>query len=216
MLGIHIHCVNYIYFKVFQRQRKENQLTFESLIQLTASLHQANRSYPKYMMYSHQSSILWRTKAALSQCQECEKRAEGAAKGSLGGVRKPIIGGIACGCWTRTTMVQFRGNNCTKMHMEQSKCSSSYHSSCLIVIMWGGILMKTGKLFMGFLVWRCWRKIREKKIVSISRNSGRISRSSWKTAAKFFIWGWGKNHCTKNELNLLSKNSIGKYDIIIT
>ena len=24
-----------------------------------------------------------------------------------------------------------------------------------------------------------------------------------------------KNHCTKNELNLLSKNSIGKYDVIL-
>ena len=33
--------------------------------------------------------------------------------------------------------------------------------------------------------------------------------------AKFFIQVWGKNHCTKNELNLLSKNSIVKYDVIL-
>ena len=34
--------------------------------------------------------------------------------------------------------------------------------------------------------------------------------------SKFFMRGWGKNHSTKNELNLLSKNSIEKYDVIIT
>ena len=33
--------------------------------------------------------------------------------------------------------------------------------------------------------------------------------------AKFFIPGSGKNHCTKNELNLLCNNSIGKYDVRI-
>ena len=54
-------------FSVFQRQQKEHQLTFGSLIQLTSSPHQANGSYPTRMMYSHQSSILWRLKAALSQ-----------------------------------------------------------------------------------------------------------------------------------------------------
>ena len=36
-----------------------------------------------------------------------------------------------------------------------------------------------------------------------------------KIEAKFFMRGWGKNHLTKNELNLLSKNSIGKYAVII-
>ena len=33
-----------------------------------------------------------------------------------------------------------------------------------------------------------------------------------KIDAKFFMWGWGKNHCTKNELNLLSKNPTRKND----
>ena len=37
-----------------------------------------------------------------------------------------------------------------------------------------------------------------------------------KIQAKFFMRGREKNHCTKNELNRLSKNSIGKYDVIIT
>ena len=52
---------------VLQSRRKEHRLAFGSFIQLMASLHQSNRSYPTRMMYSHESSILWRPKAALSR-----------------------------------------------------------------------------------------------------------------------------------------------------
>ena len=47
-----------------------------------------------------------------------------------------------------------------------------------------------------------------------SETLGGAAETAGKTEAKFFMWGWGKNHCTKNEPNLLSKNSIGKYDVI--
>ena len=36
-----------------------------------------------------------------------------------------------------------------------------------------------------------------------------------KIEAKLFMWGWRKTNCKKNELNIISKNSIVKYDIII-
>ena len=39
-----------------------------------------------------------------------------------------------------------------KMHMAQRKYTSSYHSSCLIVMMLRGGLKKTGKLVMRFMV----------------------------------------------------------------
>ena len=44
---------------------------------------------------------------------------------------------------------------------------------------------------------------------------GGVAETVQKIEAKFFVRGCGKNHCTKNELNILSKNSIGKYDIIV-
>ena len=54
MLGIHIHCINYIRKSlVLQQQRKEHQITLRSLIRFTVLLHQANGSYQTHMMYSH-------------------------------------------------------------------------------------------------------------------------------------------------------------------
>ena len=165
MLGIHIHFINLIQkVLVLQRQRKEHQLTLRSLIQLTSSLRQANRSYPTRMMYSHQSSILWRLKAALSQMSIMLKTLRRGGKEKFGGLREPIMGERGCRCWLRMTMVQFQRKNCTNMHMAQSKCSSTYHSSRLIVMMWRKIWTKTRKLLMGFVVWRCWSKIWDEKI----------------------------------------------------
>ena len=44
--------------------------------------------------------------------------------------------------------MHFQGNNFTKMHMAQKKCSSSYHGRCFIVMMLGGFLTMTGTLVM--------------------------------------------------------------------
>ena len=132
------------------------------------------------------------------------------------GVKTPIMGERGCGSWLRMTQSQFWRKNCTKMHMAQNKRSSSYHSRYLMVMMWRWILTKIVKLMMGFLLWRCWSKIWEKETGKISRYPGRSSRNRWKIQAKFFMQSWGKNHSTKNWLNLLSKNPVGKYDVIIT
>ena len=165
ILGIHIPFINLIQKGlVLQRQRKEHQLTFRSLIQLTSSLHQANGSYTTRMMYSHQSSILWRLKATLSQMSRMWKTIRRGGKGKFGGVRAPIRRERWCICWLSMTTVQFKGKYCTNMHMAQSKCSSTYHSICLIVMMWRKIWTKTRKLVMGFVVWRCWSKRWDDKI----------------------------------------------------
>ena len=63
-------------------------------IQLTASLYQSKGSYPTCMMYSYQSSILWRTDTALSQISRMWKTCRRGGKGKLGGLRTPIMGEI--------------------------------------------------------------------------------------------------------------------------
>ena len=89
-------------------RRMEHKLTFGSLIQLTASLHQAKVSYPTHMMYSNQSSISRRPKAGLYQMSRLWKIRKRGGKGKLGGVRTPTMGERRCGSWLRMTTVQFR------------------------------------------------------------------------------------------------------------
>ena len=143
------------------------------------------------------------------------KRGRG-GEGMLRRVRTKMMRERGCWCWPRMTTVQFQRKNCTKMHMAQRKCSSSYRGSCFIVMMWRGGLKNKRTLVMVFVVLRCWSKILKKETGSISRNPKGGAETVEKVVAKFFMRGWGKYHCTKNKLNLLRTNSIKKYNIIIT
>ena len=87
------------------------QLTFWSFIQLAASLHQLDVSYTTRMIYSHQSSISWRPKAALSQMSIMSTKRGRGQEGKLGGLRTPIMGERGCWCWRMMTMVKLQRKN---------------------------------------------------------------------------------------------------------
>ena len=175
-----------------QHWRKEHHLTFVNLIQLTASIHQAKGSYRTFMMYSHQSSLSCRPNAALSQMSIMWKTHGSGGKGKIGGLRLPIMGKIGCECCLRITTVQFWRKK-GQMHMMQRKCSSGYHISCLIVMMWSGILKKTGKIGDGICGLKMLKQNMREEIGSINRNPGSSSRNHWKITARFFTWGWEKS-----------------------
>ena len=130
MLGIHIHCLTMVRKGlVLQRPRKEHQLTFGSLIQLTASLHQENGLYPTHMTYLHQSIIMEAKCCIIPDFRNMKNMRKGRQKEVWG---------------TKDTnheenMVRMLYDDeygaDTKMHMVQSKCRSSFHSSCLISMM---------------------------------------------------------------------------------
>ena len=58
---------------------------------------------------------------------------------------------------------------------------------------------------------RPWRK----KVEVSAETPGGAAETVQNIEAKFFVQGWRKITPQKNKINILSKNSIGKYDVII-
>ena len=168
------------------------------------------------MIYSHQSSILWRPKAALSQMSRMWAKCGRGREGKLGGLRTPIMGEIGCWYWRMMTTVKFQRKNAQRCTWRKVNADRVIMAAVLLWWCEGGFWKRQEHWW-----WDLWYEEVEAKDeikeleVSVETPRG-WAETNEKIVAKFFMQGQRKNHCTKNKLNLLGKNSIGKYDIIIT